>query len=66
MSVQNSGKGAELEGLGAMGEVVAAAPDLFRIIESTLRYMRAVVSSRGAAPGLVRTSKSFFNVAVAF
>ena len=66
ISSQNSGNWVELEGVGVIGEGISAEPDFFRMIESILKYMRAVVSSSGAAPGLVRTSNSFFNVAVAF
>lgn len=65
MSIQNRGSGEVLLGV-AEGIGATTAPDLFLMIESTLTYIRAVVSSSGAAPGLERMSNSFCKVAVAF
>ena len=48
------------------GAGVTAPPIFLWINESTLTYTREVVSSSGEPSGFLCTSKSFFNVAVAF
>ena len=55
-----------MDGEELPGAVVTAPGIFLWINESTLTYMREVVSSSGEPSGFLCTSKSFFNVAVAF